>query len=261
MTGSEFDPLTAMLSKLPSSDVLVASAARFLIDGGEEDAASVLLSCSLSWDVNEDTDPWFRDRPRYLLDVTVIGPRAVFEILRNPEHEITVQVRQAIEAVIPSNTSLEGLSAQAGLIDIDLDPDCRTEMQQIARGHGVHNQAPRAVKTWRNLRFRSESEVRIAQALERAAVLFLPGCIARVGAESDRRNREPDFLVCADGKWGILEVDGAPFHPPTRTVQDHERDRLFRHHGIRTVEHFDSSRCFEQPDEVVATFLRLLRSS
>jgi hypothetical protein len=63
MTWSESDPQTARLQRLPSSDVLVASAARFLIDGGEEDAASVLLSCSLSSDVNEDTDPWFRDRP------------------------------------------------------------------------------------------------------------------------------------------------------------------------------------------------------
>jgi very-short-patch-repair endonuclease len=60
---------------------------------------------------------------------------------------------------------------------------------------------------------------------------------------------------------GILEVDGEPFHPPTRTVQDHERDRLFRDHGIRVVEHFDASQCFEAPDKVVERFLRLLLSS
>jgi hypothetical protein len=34
-------------STLPANDVQLASAARFLIDGGEEDAASVLLSYSL----------------------------------------------------------------------------------------------------------------------------------------------------------------------------------------------------------------------
>jgi hypothetical protein len=133
---------------------------------------------------------------------------------------------------------------------------------EIARGRDVHNQAVRqAPKTWRNLRFRSESEVRIAQALDRADVLFLPNCLARLGVTDDRKNREADFLVCAAGKWGILEVDGEPFHPPSRTVHDHTRDRLFKEHGIRVVEHFDASECFERPDDVVARFLKLLLGS
>jgi hypothetical protein len=38
-------------------DVLQASAARFLIDGGEEDAASVLLSCTLR--IYHSGDTWF----------------------------------------------------------------------------------------------------------------------------------------------------------------------------------------------------------
>src|ERR1039457_2940753 len=38
-------------------DVVLASAARFLIDGGEEDAASVLLSCSLEFWPSGDT--WY----------------------------------------------------------------------------------------------------------------------------------------------------------------------------------------------------------
>jgi hypothetical protein len=258
MSEIEFDPRVTRLRELPSGDVLLAGAARFLIDGGEEDAASVLLSCSLSWDATEDPDPWW-DKPHYGLDVTVIGPRAAFEILGNREHEITVQVRRAIEAVIPPDTSLGDFSAQAGLLDID--PDWRTELLEIARGRGVHNQAVReAPKNWRNLRFRSESEVRIAQA-DRAELLFFPNCMARLGIESDRKNREADFLVCAAGKWGILEVDGEPFHPPSRTVHDHKRDRLFHAHGIRTVEHYDASECFERPDEVVAEFLRLLLSA
>jgi hypothetical protein len=261
MSESDFpshDRSFEQLPKLPSSDVLLASAVRFLIDGGEEDAASVLLSCSLSLDVHDDG--WWGGKPAYVLDVTLIGPRDAYEILNKLDHEVTVQVRRAFEAVIPPDTGLGDISAQAGLVEID--PDWRTELLEIARGRGVHNQAVReAPKNWRNLRFRSESEVRIAQPLDRAGVLFLPNCMARLGVESDRKNREADFLVCAAGKWGILEVDGEPFHPPSRTVQDHERDRLFRDHGIRVVEHFDASQCFEQPDDVVNRFLRLLISS
>jgi len=58
-----------------------------------------------------------------------------------------------------------------------------------------------------------------------------------------------------------LKVDGEPFHPPSRTVHDHTRDRLFKEHGIRVVEHFDASECFERPDDVVARFLKLLLGS
>ena len=112
--------------------------------------------------------------------------------------------------------------------------------------------------TWNNLGFRSASEIKIAQALDKAGVLFLPNCKARLGSGEDRLNREPDFLVCHNGKWGILEVDGEPFHSLTRTVQDHERDRLFKIHGITVAEHYDASKCFNNPDEVVNEFLRIL---
>ena len=112
-----------------------------------------------------------------------------------------------------------------------------------------------------NLRFRSQSEIRIAEALDRVGALFLPNCRARLGQTNDRKNREADFLVCVDGKWGILEVDGEPFHPPSRTVHDHDRDRLFKLHGIRMTEHFDAERCRKEPDEVVRLFLDLLRKA
>jgi len=42
-------------------------------------------------------------------------------------------------------------------------------------------------------------------------------------------------------------------HPP-RTVHDHERDRLFRVHGLRVVEHYDAKRCWNEPDRVVQNF-------
>jgi hypothetical protein len=247
----------------PTEDQLLANAARFLVDGGEEDAASVLLSCSLAYHMPPELYvSLVGPETHEPLDVRLTGPRAAYDILSNPEHEITVQVRRAIEALIPPDTEtfLRSFTVHCELTAID--PDWRSELLEIARGRGVHNQAAqKAPKNWRNLRFRSESEVRIAQALDRADVLFLPNCMARLGITDDRKNREADFLVCANGKWGILEVDGEPFHPPTRTVQDHERDRLFKGHGIRVVEHYDASKCFEQPDEVVMDFLKLLLAS
>jgi hypothetical protein len=138
----------------------------------------------------------------------------------------------------------------------------RHELLALLRGDHVTNQGlpfspERPVLTWNGLRFRSGSEVRIAEALERARVLFLPNCMARLGF-SHRENREADFLICQKGKWGILEVDGLLSHPASRKVDDDERARLFKAHGIRLVEHFDAGNCLENADGVVKRFLSLL---
>jgi hypothetical protein len=76
------------------------------------------------------------------------------------------------------------------------------------------------VRRFQGLRFRSTSEMKIAQALDRYGVLYLPNCKGRLGRPEERMNREADFFVILNGKVGILEVDGEPFHPPTRTVRD-----------------------------------------
>jgi len=245
--------------QFPDEQIL-ASAARFLIDGREEDAASVLLSCSLS--IWESGDTWFvGDEVHSALHVELRGPRVAYEILRDSHHPITIAIQQALEAVLPEGTYIRHFTVHAELVDID--PGWRSELLEIARGRGVHNQAveARPARIWCNLRFRSQSEIRIAQALDRAGVLFLPNCKARLGSPGNRQNREADFLVCHKGKWGILEVDGEPFHPPSRIVEDHKRDRLFRAHGILVVEHFDASECYENPDAVVCRFLEILKNA
>ncbi len=115
---------------------------------------------------------------------------------------------------------------QARKVDIGIDDqDWRAALLEAAQGKGVHNQGveipDRKIVTWGLLRFRSESEVRIARALDAAGVLLLPNCLARVEVGQDKRaTREADFLVCHNGKWGILEVDG-PFH--LGAVVDHEQ--------------------------------------
>jgi hypothetical protein len=145
-----------------------------------------------------------------------------------------------------------------------MDPspgDWRAEMLAVLDGNAVDNQAVgfRATRSWQALRFRSESEVRIAQALDRAHVAFLPNCRGRVGGRDEtRRNLEADFIVFDGGKWGVLEVDGSEWH--TSAAKDHKRDRPFRRHGAAAVERFDAGECFENPDGVVKQFLALLRA-
>ena len=113
---------------------------------------------------------------------------------------------------------------------------------------------------WNNLRFRSKTEVKIAEALEKEKVLFFPNCKARLGFK-ERQNLEPDFLVCHKGKLGILEIDGSPYHPASRSAHEHKRDRLFLAHGISLVQRFDANECYENPENVVKQFLYLLSQS
>jgi len=124
----------------------------------------------------------------------------------------------------------------------------------------ISNQGIGAEYTWNNLKFRSKTEIKIAEALDRTGVLFLPNCKARLNTPGGRRNIEADFLVCHEGKWGILEVDG-PHHTPERRVEEQQRERLFRHYRILIIERFDAERCYNQPDRVVQEFLELLKKA
>ncbi|MBI2764630.1 MAG: hypothetical protein HYX53_01825 [Chloroflexi bacterium] len=244
---------------LPSGSQLLASAVRFLIDGGEEDIASFLLSAKLAVWESGDTG-YDGDETIHAVHLELEVPRPVYDAMESRSTPGQA-VRKAIDAVLPSQFYVKHFNVKGVLVD--LDPDWQAELLEIARGQGVHNQGhgTRAARTWNNLNFRSESEIRVARALDGAGVLFVPNCLVRVNSPAGRVNREPDFLVCADGKWGILEVDGEPFHPPSRTAADHERDRLFKGHGVRVVEHFDATECYNRAGEVVAKFLAILRSA
>src|SRR5262249_11934588 len=258
---------------LPHPEQLLASAVRYLVDGHEYDAANLLLACSLTVEGLEKS----AYGGAISATVSVRGPRAIYDMSaavsdywsnrpfygaeRSEEIEALQrtleQISRSIKAVMPTAINEVVIDYRAQLVE--LDEDWRNELLQIARGKAVHNQAVEAerVLTWNNHRFRSQAEVRLANALEKAKVLFFPNCKARLGI-SKRENREPDFLVCHQGKSGILEVDGEPFHPPARTVDDHERDRLFLAHGIKLVQHFDAGECFENAEGVVKKFLYLL---
>jgi hypothetical protein len=117
----------------------------------------------------------------------------------------------------------------------------------------------RAGKTpfiYNEMKFASQSEIRIAQELENRKVLFFPLPLA-VRADTGIRykdHREPDFLVCDKGAWGILEVS---FHPD-RYEKDAEKDAWYKKADILCVQHYTAERCYNQPGEVVDEFLSIL---
>ena len=117
-----------------------------------------------------------------------------------------------------------------------------------------------APHVWKGMRFRSYSEQVIAEALDRACLDFQPNCLLRSGeVPDDRSNVEPDFVIYAHGRIGVLEVDGEPWHSPENAAAEHVRDRRFRSKGW-IVERFDAEECRNFPDDVVAQFLQVLRA-
>jgi hypothetical protein len=109
------------------------------------------------------------------------------------------------------------------------------------------------------LHFRSKTEIRIYDALKKHAVLFFANAAAVLGGKNIKR--EPDFVVCLEGKWGILEVMGEQFHPAQTAMRDHDRARLFKDYGIRLIEFYEAGRCYNDSDAVVNDFLTRLSKS
>jgi hypothetical protein len=148
---------------------------------------------------------------------------------------------------LTSNSAKSLLNVRSGYIEIGNFPEEIKLMLSQARK-----------VEWQHLYFSSISEAKIAQALDRAGILFFPNCVGRLTTTQGRRNRECDFLVCHEGVWGNLEVDGEPYHPPSRAAEDHKRDGFFLDHGV-WVHRFDSNECFQDPDGVVQRFLQRLK--
>jgi len=243
--------------ELPNSESILASAVAFLINGQEQEAAATLLASSLTIYGSEDT--WFVGNEVHTgLHVNITGPRTVYEIITDEKNPIRRAIKNALEAVLPEDTYIRHLSARAE--NIDVNPDWRADFLEFLMDVNISDDVSNYTRIWNNLRFRSESEVKIAEALDKVGVFFIPNCKARLTTPEGRRNKEPDFIICHGGKWGILEVDGEPYHPPTRTVEDHRRDRYFKEHGINLVEHFDATECYNKPDDVVGRFLKLLEN-
>ncbi|OKH42923.1 hypothetical protein NIES2101_31930 [Calothrix sp. HK-06] len=111
--------------------------------------------------------------------------------------------------------------------------------------------------THKDLYYRSPAEIKIAQALEKRAVLFFASARCRIPSRNTlTETKEVDFLVFYKGSTRILEVDGREYHQDRE--KDYKRDRMFDRQGLVTTR-FSGSECLNNPDEVVEEFLGLFR--
>ncbi|GAB4280932.1 MAG: hypothetical protein Fur0025_09320 [Oscillatoriaceae cyanobacterium] len=140
--------------------------------------------------------------------------------------------------------------------DKKLDDNIEVEGEEIKGEEAVNESAnsPSATLThgWNGWQFRSAAEVKIAEALDRAGVLFFPKATARLTTSEGRQNHEPHFLVCCQGKLGILAVDVAA------ADLGRANDVIWQSQGIRIIQHYEVTECDAEPDRVVLEFLQLL---
>ena len=174
---------------------------------------------------------------------------------------ITAAIQEAIQGSLTgSSTYVKSLNIDVRMSVSDPFPEWRETYDNSLRGdddplnQGIVATAS-ALFSWNGLQFRSRTEAVLAAALAKVKVLFFP----LPAAVSEMKKREPDFLICADGKWGILEVQGEPFHPPETATKESERRRWFLQRGVKVVEFYDAGRCYNDPDGVVQEFLSILK--
>lgn len=246
---------------IPDGTAILASAVQYMIASGDNGYAMALIPCTLAFYRS-------RDFPHEgNVDGVLRGPHAshlFFQTVYSEQGESADDgryryLRDTVEALLPHNVHLQMFMIRLEVITPD--PDWREQAERVASGRTIVNQAPDLpngqILIWNNLRFRSEPERRIAAALDASRVLFFPNCMARLSDGERRVNREPDFLACEGGKWGIMEIDGTAYH--ASAARDHERDRLFRTYGIRVVERFTATECLSNAPGVVRRFLEVLQ--
>jgi hypothetical protein len=217
-----------------------------LVKRGDNVTAAKLLDCCLDGEwVKED---WGVTYYKFRL----LAQESGYDYLLGKTEEIVESLNDVLTATDDRCHSLV-----VGLVLPEVEDEWREHLRAALRGDRVKNQGvlvTQAPYEYAGLHYRSVTETKIAAALDRAKVLYLPLPVVCYHG----KQREPDFLVRSpSGHWGILEVQGEPYHPASTAAQDHERARGFRHFGI-PVEFYDAERCYADPDAVVKDFLAII---
>lgn len=237
---------------------ILATAVAYLVEGSDSYLAEQLAFCTVESIGTARISDNGEGNVVFFQAVHLRGPRTACDLVNTNSNDRNL-IWEAFSAALPYGERLDDLQIRATVHTPDAN--WRTELLELAKGKGISNQASNAdtKHLWQGFKFRSATEMKIATALDRAGVLFFPLPKARVSPSPDSRlNVEPDFVVCDEGRWGILEVDGEPFHPPQRSAIEHERDRIFKGHGVAVVERFDAARCYNETDKVVQEFRWLM---
>jgi len=243
---------------------------QLIVDNNYKDVAAIAIDSELEisgYDI-ENFGEYRRIDSGIIIDI----PTEMYGFVKNNERMKSIMERSLL-AVCSGRIEFENygekvenpVSYRVKLVDIDAD--WKEIIRTLILGEGIVNQGnvtelmfrkkDKTPYIYNEMKFASQSEIRVAQELESQKVLFFPLPLA-VKAETGKffeDHREVDFLICEDGVWGILEVS---YHPD-RFEKDSEKDKWFKKSGILCVEHYSAEKCYNSSKAIVNEFLSVLR--
>lgn len=233
-----------------------------LLERGHQELASIAVESEVEIEEGRFGDEW----------IVLRLPPSAHGIVTE-EEEVSNELLAYLHDVCAGNVydqngeAIRDVRIEVKMSLLEVEEDWKEEMRRLisaAKGSNqgvvtekVGKREGRDTHTYNEMTFGSKSEIRIAQELETRDLLFFPLPLG-VRAETGKRwkdRREPDFLVCQEGTWGILEV---AWHSPNRYEKDAEKASWFKEMGILCVEHVTAERCYNEPTDVVDDFLNVL---
>lgn len=119
-----------------SEDATQASAITYLLGGKQTEAARILLDCRLALILDEAVDAIERKTGRevrlYLMHAELASSRESVDILNDETNPVSIQIKDALNASVPTNHSVQSVGAhvQVG----ELDPNWREKLASIVDG-------------------------------------------------------------------------------------------------------------------------------
>lgn len=240
-----------------AEDKLFFNACQMLLARGYTDSAGFLATLGFHLFRADYYDAW---TPPFVLRADVSLTQ--YEYLKSrsdSEGDITFSPIADIFTELGLNVEYVVVHLDLALPPTNWRDDLASNVAVLGSNQALFNYRNSSKVAFQGLNFRSKTEVKVFQALVSRGVLVLPLPVAVLG--SPNQYREPDFLVCYRGKWGILEVQGDKWHPPLTAARDHERRRQLTSLGVRVCEFFDAKRCWEATEDVINEFFAALEQS
>lgn len=250
---------------------------KLLLDMGNKQAAAMAIDSQITvvnwetiWLTSTQTN---RDFQGKYFTVQAFVPTSAWLLVNADDHLKSTLLRTLEDILTGRSIIFEGeewfahrVEVQLGVQLVDFEVEWEQVVRKLIAQKGVSNQGLVSEKAsarrnaepliYNELKFASQSEIRIAQEFERRGTLFFPLAVAVRYSTGNyyQDHREIDFLVCQDGVWGVLEVS---YHPD-RYELDSEKTLWLKEAGVLCVEHHSAERCYNHTSEVVDSFLSVL---
>lgn len=253
---NEFEFLEPFLEGEKLNDVLF-TVSQLLANRGKNE--SVQLLANLDFKLSNGTN---RFSDKFLVLHTIV-PIEVYEKIRMESEKAH---EEGVDSIVKLKKPysdiakvMEELGYSVRFITFDIDTSVAPEdwrsyfSDSTANNQALFDFKDRSKILFQRLNFRSKAEIKVFEALLKKGLLVMPLPVVVMGV--NEKYKEPDFVVCYQGKIGILEIHG-PHHPPETAAKEHERRREFTKLGVNVYEIFDSKRCWDNPEGVVDDFIQ-----